>query len=216
MRAILFANGTITDYAALARLLQPDDYLIAADGGTRHCLAIGRTPHAIVGDLDSVDPTTLTELSTQAVHIEHHSPTKDETDLELALEYALQLTTRRPVSAILLVGMLGGRLDQLLGNVLILAQREWPLPLILADGKMRAQVVRPGVPLTLHAAIGDTVSALPLSDTVTGITYQGMRYPLENHTLMLGSTRGMSNEVTATPATVQIASGKLLIVETGN
>ncbi|MEZ4681631.1 MAG: hypothetical protein R2932_46205 [Caldilineaceae bacterium] len=99
------------------------------------------------------------------------------------------------------------------GNIFILAQREWPLPRILADGAVRAQIVRPEQPLTLAARPGDTISALPLSDTVTGITYTGMRYPLENHTLSLGSTRGISNEVIAEAATVHVTSGKLLIVE---
>ncbi len=214
MRAILFVNGTVTDYAALARLIEPADRLIAADGGTHHALAIGRTPHAIVGDLDSLEPAMLAELSTQSVHIERHPPAKNQTDLELALDYTLQLAAHEPISAILLVGMLGGRLDQMLGNVLMLAQREWPLPLILVDGHTHAQVLRPTAPITLQAAIGDTVSVLPLSDTVTGITYTGMRYPLENHTLQLGSTRGISNEVVAVPATVRIGTGKLLIVET--
>ncbi len=214
MRAILFVNGTVTDYPALARLIQPDDQLIAVDGGTHHCLAVGQTPHAIIGDLDSVDSALLAELSAQGVHIERHPPAKNQTDLELALDYTLQLAAHQPISAILLVGMLGGRLDQMLGNILMLAQREWPLPLILVDGSTRAQVIRPTAPITLQAAIGDMVSALPLSDAVTGITYTGMRYPLENHTLQLGSTRGISNEVVALPATVRIGTGKLLVVET--
>ena len=56
------------------------------------------------------------------------------------------------------------------------------------------------------------MSALPLSDSVTGITYTGMRYPLENHTLQLGSTRGISNQIIASPASVTIESGVLVVV----
>ncbi|MEZ4623165.1 MAG: thiamine diphosphokinase [Caldilineaceae bacterium] len=212
IRIILFANGQVGDYSALAQLIRPTDYLIAADGGTHHALTLGRTPHAIIGDLDSVDDATLAKLSAQ-VYIERHPPDKNQTDLELALDYALRQTAEQNVSAIWIVGALGGRLDQMLGNIFILAQREWPLPVILADGAVRAQIVRPEQPLTLAARPGDTISALPLSDTVTGITYTGMRYPLENHTLSLGSTRGISNEVIAEAATVHVTSGKLLIVE---
>lgn len=227
MRAIIFVNGELHDYDALAQLIQPDDYLIAADGGVKHCLAIHLTPHALIGDLDSVDPATVASLQQQGVTIERHPPDKNQTDLELALDHALAVNhastvnrssavaNRRTLQEIILVGGLGGRLDQMLGNVLILAQREWPLPLILIADNLRAQVVFPGMPLTLAATIGDTVSALPLSDQVTGITYTGMRYPLENHSLALGSTRGMSNEVVAVPATVEIASGRLLIIESG-
>ncbi len=226
MRAIIFVNGTVADYATLDRSLQPDDYLIAADGGVHHCLAIGRTPHALIGDLDSVDPATVEKLAEQDVFVERHPAAKNATDLELALDHALALhnhsipfppsyapSTPTTVAAIILVGAMGGRVDQMLGNVLILAQRDWPLPVMLLDGHVQAQVVRPGLPVTLTATTGDTVSALPLSDTVTGITYSGMDYPLVDHTLQLGSTRGMSNKVASTPATVQIDSGRLLLVE---
>ena len=215
IRIVIFANGIIADYATLAELLRPTDYLIAADGGTRHCLAIGRRPDVIVGDLDSIDADSLRFVTTEGVHIERHSPTKAQTDLELALDYALKQLQHQVVSEILLFGITGGRLDQMLGNVLILAQRDWPVPVILVDGLMRAQIVRPGVSLTLSAAVGTTVSALPLSDTVTGITYTGMQYPLANHTLHIGSTRGMSNVVNTAPATVQITSGRLLVIEMG-
>lgn len=212
MRAIIFANGQIDDYASLHQLIRPDDYLIAADGGANHCLAIERLPHALIGDLDSVSPAMVDDFHRAQVYVERHPADKDQTDLELALDHALTIATRSPLDAILLVGALGGRLDQMLGNVLILGQREWPIPVLLVDGNTQAQLIPPGLPVTLHVAIGDTVSALPLSDRVTGITYTGMRYPLQNHTLTLGSTRGMSNEVVALPATVQIGAGKLLIV----
>jgi len=212
MRAIIFVNGELNDYDALAQLVQPDDYLIAADGGAKHCLAIHQLPHALIGDLDSIDQTTVDTFAQQGVTIERHPSDKNQTDLELALDHALAIAKERSFQEIILVGGLGGRLDQMLGNVLILAQREWPIPLIIVAGTLRAQVVFPGTLLTLQATIGDTVSALPLSDRVTGITYTGMRYPLQNHTLALGSTRGMSNEVIAVPATVEIAAGRLLLI----
>ena len=84
----------------------------------------------------------------------------------------------------------------------------------LVERNQIAQLVRPGQRLTLQASVGDTVSILPLSNVVTGITYTGMRYPLEDATLHLGSTRGISNEVSAVPATVTIATGRLLLIQT--
>lgn len=213
MRAIIFINGTVDAYDALDRFLQSDDYLIAADGGVYHCLTLNRMPNVLIGDLDSVDAATIDNLAGHHVHIERHPPEKNETDLELAIDHALALVDEKALSAIVLVGAMGGRLDQLLGNILILAQRDWPVPMWIESGTARAQVVRPNTPLTLSAPIGATVSALPLSDSVTGITYTGMRYPLDNHTLTLGSTRGMSNEVLEESATVRIASGKLLMIE---
>jgi thiamine pyrophosphokinase len=208
MRAVVFVNGEVQDYTALAKWLRPGDHLIGADGGTRHMLALGLTPDAVVGDLDSLEPETVAELIGQGVAVERYPVAKDQTDLELAIERGL----RAGASEILLLGALGGRLDQTLANLLILAQRAWPVPLRLAEGSQLAQVMRSGETLTLQAARGSTVSAIPLSTAVTGITYEGLEYPLQDATLTIGSTRGISNVVASTPATITIKEGVLLVV----
>ncbi|MBW7881266.1 MAG: thiamine diphosphokinase [Caldilineaceae bacterium] len=208
MRAIVFVNGMVENYERLGSWLCPDDLLVGADGGTLHILALGKRPHVVVGDLDSLPDYTVAALESEGVQIERHRPDKSQTDLELAIERAL----REGADEILLLGALGGRLDQTLANLLILAQREWSAPIRLAEGEQVAQVVRGGEQLTLHGQIGSIVSAIPLSPQVTGITYTGMRYPLQNATLSFGSTRGISNEIAGTPATIRINSGLLLVV----
>lgn len=210
MRAVVFINGTIDDYAAFAPWIADNDYLVAADGGARHCLALGRRLDAVVGDLDSLEPTIVEQLAATGVTIERHPVAKAQTDLELAIEFALQ----QGATEILLMGAVGDRLDQTLANLLILAQRDWPATLTLIERNQLSQLVRPGQKLILQAQVGDTVSILPVSNTVTGITYTGMRYPLTNATLHLGSTRGISNEVAFTPATVTITTGRLLVIQT--
>ena len=210
MRAIVFINGIVEDYGLLRRWLRPDDYWVAADGGVNHCLVLGRNPDALVGDLDSVDASVVEQLALAGVQVVRHPVVKDQTDLELALEFALNIGA----SELLLMGALGGRLDQMLANVLILGQRHWPVPLRLVEGRQLVQLIPPNQTVTLVAQVGDTVSAIPLSDQVTGIIYTGMRYPLNNHTLPFGSTQGISNEVSERPATVRIASGRLLIIQT--
>lgn len=210
MRAVVFINGVIDDYATCARWLRVEDYIVAADGGAHHALALGCHLNAVVGDLDSLEPELVARLAENGVELVRYPVHKNETDLELAIEFALQ----QKVDEVLLMGAIGGRLDQTLANLLILAQREWPVQLTLIEGHQLAQLLRPGETLVLQALPGDTVSALPLSDTVTGITYTGMSYPLTNATLHLGSTRGVSNEVATTPATATIATGRLLIIQT--
>ncbi len=54
-RCIIFANGTLPDLDSARRLIRPDDFILAADGGTRHALDLGLTPSIIIGDLDSAD-----------------------------------------------------------------------------------------------------------------------------------------------------------------
>lgn len=210
MRAVIFVNGRVEDYASLAHWLAASDYLICADGGVAHCLALGRRPHVIVGDLDSAPEHLIGQWQDQGVQIERHPAEKDQTDLELAIERAL----RDGAGEILLLGAMGGRLDQSVANVLLLAQRRWAVPIRLAEGNQVAQVVRGGETLVLEETEGDTVSVIPLSDRVTGISYGGLAYPLESASLSLGTTRGISNVIARVPASIRVEAGILLVIRT--
>jgi thiamine pyrophosphokinase len=212
MRAVIFVNGVIPDHSTVKRWVQPGDNLIAADGGTRHALAMGLRPRVVVGDLDSIEPEMMAQLAAEGVELEKYPAAKNKTDLELAIERA----HRDGATEIVLLGALGGRLDQSIANVLILAQRDWPATIRLVDANEIATVIHAGECMTLEAATGSTVSLLPLSAEVTGITYTGLLYPLDNATLTLGSTRGVSNEVVSHPATVCIQTGIALVIQTIN
>lgn len=208
MRALIAINGTIEDYAAISAQLRPDDYLIGADGGTQHLLALQRVPNVVVGDLDSLPVAVLDALAAQGVRIERHRCDKDQTDLELAIERAIA----DGADEIVLIGALGGRLDQTLANLLILAQRAWAARVCVVEGAQIAEIVRGPGRLVLHGAPGATVSLLPLSSTVEGITYTGLRYPLNDATLPLGSTRGVSNEFATPEASISIRAGVALVI----
>lgn len=210
MRAVIFVNGVIPDHTAVQRWVRGDDDLIAADGGARHAVAMGLVPRVVVGDLDSLEPELIEQLTAQGAELEKHPAAKNMTDLELAIERAIQDGAKE----ILLLGALGGRLDQSLANVLLMAQRDWPAMIRLVDATEIATVIHSGESMTLEAAPGSTMSLLPLSPEVTGITYTGMLYPLNDATLVFGSTRGISNEVVSHPATVTIRSGIALVIQT--
>ncbi len=208
MRALILINGEVRDYEGLQRLLRPDDLLVAADGGARHALALGIAPHILVGDLDSTAPETVDALRAQGTAVERHPMAKEQTDLELAIERAL----REGADELLLVGATGGRLDQTLANLLILAQREWGVPVRLVEEEQVATLLRGPGALRVTDAAGSTLSVIPLSAEVTGITYRGLEYPLEGATLGFGSTRGISNVVVDADASVSVESGLLLVI----
>ncbi|MCY4410455.1 MAG: thiamine diphosphokinase [Caldilineaceae bacterium] len=209
MRAVVFVNGDIANYAALARWLREDDYLIAADGGARHMEILGLSPAVIVGDLDSIDSALLLRMQEEGADVEQHPAAKDATDLELAIARAV----RDGATEILLLGAVGGRLDQTIANLLILAQKNWAVPLTIAEGDQLARVLRGRQSVSLSGPTGGYVSAVALSEEVTGVTYRGLEYPLENATLRLGSTRGVSNTMVSSPAQVSIESGILLVIQ---
>lgn len=211
MRAVILINGDIWDYGAVQHFVRDSDILIAADGGVRHSLSLNRTPDIVVGDMDSADPALLSQLQARNVQVERHPPVKDQTDLELAIERAL----REGADEIILLGATGGRLDQTIANVLILAQRPWPAQITLAEGNQTATLLRGPTTLQISGNAGETVSLIPLSPRVTGVTYSGLDYGLQDATIELGSTRGVSNAMSSSHATVSITDGMALIVVGG-
>jgi thiamine pyrophosphokinase len=212
-RAVIFANGQLPDIDAARSLLQADDFLIAADGGADHLMKMGILPEIVIGDLDSVDEDTLFELTNAEVRIEQYSEEKDETDLELALRYAVEL---RP-SAILVVAALGGRIDQTLANLSIVTDPSLPrIDIRLDDGVEEVFFCRGTAPNGGQAEVrgrsGDTVSLIPWQAPVEGVLTEGLRWPLYSETLYPDKSRGISNELLADKASVRIRSGLLLIV----
>jgi thiamine pyrophosphokinase len=206
-RIIIFANGELPDIERARRILRTDDYVICADGGTRHALALDRKPDLVVGDMDSISKERWQELQTNNVGIELYPRDKNETDLELALQRAIALAP----AAILIVGALGGRLDQTIANLAVLSgARHQPSDIRLDDGVEEVLFCRDQVEVLGRS--GDILSLIPWSGAVQGVQTQGLRWSLDRETLYPEKTRGVSNEMLGDSASISIGSGLLLIV----
>ncbi len=203
-RIIIFANGELPDIEKARALIKADDTIICADGGTRHVLALGLTPNLIIGDLNSV---TDIELQKADAKIIQYSRDKNETDLELALNYALE---QKPAS-MLIMAALGNRLDQTLGNISLLSDsRLATLDCRLDNGVEEVFFCRDQI--KVEGRSGDLVSLIPWRGTVKGIRTKGLRWPLNHETLYPEKTRGVSNEMLDAAAEVSIEDGLLLII----
>jgi thiamine pyrophosphokinase len=206
MHIVIIANGEFINDARLNEVWRAADLRVAADGGAVNARKyLAYPPEVVVGDLDSIDEATRA-WCTHAEFIQHPRE-KDETDLELALGLARQ----RGADAITVLGVLGGRFDQMMANVLLMAK--------LAREKISAHLASVNCDAWVaweHAEIagqiGDTVSLIPLTDAVEGIQTINLKYPLRNETLHFGFARGVSNELVAERAVVTFASGLLLVV----
>ena len=212
-RVVIFANGELPDLDAARALLQASDYLIAADGGADHLLKMGILPELVIGDLDSVDEDTLFQLTSAEVNIEQFSEDKNETDIELALRYAVEIHP----SSILVVGALGGRLDQTLANLSILTDPTLPaIDIRLDDGVEEAFFCRDsankGGQAIVQGRSGDTVSLIAWRGPVEGVTTEGLKWPLYGETLFPEKSRGISNLMLNDTASIRIQSGLLLVV----
>ena len=208
-RAVIFANGILSDPAAARAALSEGDIVIAADGGARHCRLLGIRPDYLIGDFDSLEASEVEQFEADGVCVLRHPARKDYTDLELAIRHAGSLG----VHEILVLGALGKRWDQTLANLLLPAAEEnAALQMRLLDGGQEVLLLRGGSQLTLHGRPGDTVSLIPLGGEALGITTQGLEYPLKQETLHFGTTRGVSNTLLSNNATVQLEQGMLLCV----
>ena len=202
LRIIIFANGNLPDLGKARQLICPDDFILCADGGTRHALALGLTPNLIIGDMDSLPPTFNLPPETFI-----RFPTdKNETDLELAITHALALNP----SQILILAALGGRMDQTLANITLLSNLQLAtFNIKLVDGIEEIFFCR--TQSQVEGRSGDIVSLIPWQGEVTGVFTENLRWHLHHETLYPDKTRGISNEMTADVATVSITSGLLLI-----
>jgi len=194
--------------------LADDVVVVAADSGVDYAHALGLRVDVAIGDFDSVTAAGLRRAAEEGGRVERHPVAKDATDLELALAEARRLGA----TDLIVLGIGGGRLDHLLANVLVLAAPELaPCRVTAHAGPARIHVVRGGEPETeLLAGLGETVTLVPVGGEAIGITTEGLLYPLLDEPLRHGTSRGVSNVVTAVPARVQLAIGTLLAVIPGD
>lgn len=208
-KILIFANGVISDLDWVRHYLTQADVVIAADGGIRHLLAIENEPDILIGDLDSLPEELADEIfNGPDIQVIRYPPAKDETDLELALLFAAE---HYPAAEIVILGGFGGRLDQTLANILLLAHPRLRYAAIrLEEAGESAWLVRDHTEIAGQP--GDRVSLIPLGGEVVVAATTGLRWPLHDELLDFGPARGISNEMTSTLATVRLKSGQLLCI----
>ncbi len=212
-RAVIVANGVMSANTDLESLLCAGDLLIAADGGARYCLQSGCMPQVVIGDFDSLSETEVDELAAGGTEVLRHPARKDETDLDLAVDLAIQ----KEIREILVLAALGGRWDQTLANLLLLGLPRFAKARIcLLDGDQEITLLRPRAMHIIRGSPGDTVSLIALSGDAHGVTTSGLEYPLQTDRLPFGATRGVSNILTAPKATVSLQSGLLICIVVRN
>ena len=113
MRAVVFANGLIRKINLIKKVIKENDLIVSADGGLRYIRALNLIPKLVIGDLDSINNDDIRFLKTKKVEILKFPIEKNQTDLEIALREVV----RRNYKNILVIGGLGGRIDQTLANL---------------------------------------------------------------------------------------------------
>jgi len=209
MRAIIIAAGEAKKDSGWEHWVRAGDWIIGADGGAARALDWGLTPQVVIGDMDSLPDGLRDELEARDSCFIEHPRAKDETDLELALTYAIE----QGAQEVVVLGALGGRLDHTLANLLLLTLPSLEGALVrIVDGAGEVLLVGNGKAITLQGCPGDLVSLLPIGGDASGVTTTGLAWALQNDMLRFGFSKGVSNEMTAHQARVEVEQGLLLVV----
>lgn len=195
---IIFCAG---GFDRLAEPVRESDYILAADGGLAHLQRLGLTPDGIIGDFDSLG---YVPQGAQVFPVE-----KDDTDSMLAVRKGLELGYRR----FLLYGALDGpRLDHTVANLqTLLFLAEHGATGYLAGLTHNVTTARNGTLRFPETARG-TVSVFCMGADATGVTLEGLKYPLENGCLRSSFPLGVSNAFTGVPAQITVTDGTLLVI----
>ena len=202
-RCVIVGGADINNYDYVRSRLCADDYIVFCDSGLKHLDALQVRPGLIVGDFDSHDNPNL-DVETIVLPCE-----KDDTDTVFAVKEAI----RRGYEDVLLIGVVGARLDHTLGNVYILEYLDnlGKKGFIIDDYSEMELVSRQ------TAYIDDSFrffSLLNITGIAKGITVKNAKYPLKDAEITCGYQYGVSNEVLpGMRAEVTVKEGKLLLIK---
>ena len=192
-KCIVFCAG---DFDSLFEPIQQHDLVIAADGGLRHTKMLGVEPGVVLGDFDSLG---YIPKGGKVFPCE-----KDDTDAMLAVRYGLEAGCRE---FMIYGGVEGPRLEHTVANfqtLLYMAERG-------AKGYLIGQnqivsVFAPGEIIFPKTAKG-CLSIFCLGHDATGVSLEGLQYPMKNGTLTAAFPLGISNRFIGTEACIQLKNG---------
>lgn len=188
--------------------------IIAVDKGLNALHELNIIPHHIVGDFDSINKETLFLYSNNPNIVVHkYNPEKDYTDTDIAIKLAIDLNS----SCINIIGGFGNRIDHLLANIHILMHGlNANIPCYLLDEYNKVYLINGTTKIFKSKAYGKYISLIPLTSSVSGLTLKGFKYPLNDYTLPIGVSLGISNEIVDNIATISFKDGILIIIESSD
>ena len=210
MKTLIVTGGKINK-SFLKNHLKTNKYdiIMTVDKGTEELAHLEIKPNFIVGDFDSIDNNVLANYENSNIEIKRLIPEKDFTDTESALELAIEMKSTN----ITIVGAIGTRMDHTIANIHILKET--------LDKNISARIINENNEIILinrpikikKDDMYKYVSLIPLTTEVTGVTIKGMKYPLNNYTMTIGNSLGVSNEQVEQTAEISLQKGILIIIK---
>lgn len=205
---IIIAGGDISESLILEYLnKRQEKIIIAVDKGLESLYNINVKPDYIIGDFDSVGKDILDKYSnTELVKL---NPIKDFTDTHMALKLAIDLKA----DTITILGATGKRIDHALANINIMKEAlEKNIKCKMIDTHNEIQLINSYAELEKNTNY-KYISLIPLTTKAEGITLKGFKYLLNNATLNIGHSIGVSNEQVDDIASINVSEGILILIK---
>ena len=208
MKVMIVSSGNIKNKKQLSEISETADKIVCADAGAAHLKSMGIFPDVIIGDFDSLSPEDLNFFKHHNVDLVPHPPDKDITDTELAATWAVE----QNADEIIFLGASGSRLDHTLANIMLLKK--------MADLNINARIIDDHNciylvldHLTLPGRPGEFLSIIPMTEEVSGVTLEGLEFPLKDAQMEMGSSLGISNRFASKEAVISIRQGILIVTK---
>lgn len=206
------------DFAKIYSMTLSIDRVFAVDKGLEYVDSMGLVPDYIVGDFDTVDEKLLEAYEKKIAagkipaYLERFPVKKDATDTELAVMEAMKEQADR----ITILAATGNRVDHVLANLgLLLRTAEENIECHIVDETNRIRLLQAGTCCKIEKKnqFGTYLSLIPISPVIKGLTITGVMWPLNNRTVMQGSSLTVSNRILEEAAIITFTEGKLLVIE---
>lgn len=200
-RSLIIANGILPPATIVRHLAKHANYIVCADGGSRHASRLHIRPDIILGDLDSHNfSTRKTSGRVPLLRL----PDQNDTDLQKAIAYLIS----RNCGSIDIVGAFGNRIDHCTVALGCFSRYRRQAHLRMFDSQGVLTFVDRRIRFV--SQIGERISLIPFN-RCNGITTTNLRYPLRNETLAPGLREGISNESVSTRVAITCSRGVLLL-----
>lgn len=209
MSTLIVTGGNInTEF--LKETLEKTEFetIIAADKGLEALNKINVMPNYIIGDFDSVNKTTLNQYENKNIEITYLKPEKDFTDTHMAIKLAIEKRAKH----ITIIGATGTRMDHTLANIHVLKEAlQNNVPTEIINENNIIMLINRKAKLIKNTNY-KYVSIIPLTTKITGVTLKGFKYNIENATINLGESIGVSNEQIEQEALIEIKEGIAILI----
>ncbi|HLO12315.1 MAG TPA: thiamine diphosphokinase [Pseudoneobacillus sp.] len=207
----ILAGGPIDHLPDLQEYISKESIWVGVDRGVYTLLSNNIRPAFAFGDFDSVSSTELQIVESEIMEVHKFVPEKDETDLELALLWALE---QKP-EEIRIFGGTGGRLDHFFANVQLLSRALSSginCKVSIIDKKNILFLNEPGTYTLPKIDDKKYVSFLPFTSSIEKLTLKGFKYSLTDRNIFTGSTLCISNELISYYGTYSFLNGILIVI----